>query len=87
MGEAEEKLRYIIYKNSGVNLSTAERIAKKIIDAGYLRVEPAHLEVLSDREYKKIIGYIPVEGHDVRKVSQATNAHNEAKGQLYRRIE
>ena len=64
-----------------------EALAQWAKNNGYLRVELVQLEVLSDREYKKIIGYIPVEGHDVRKVSQATNAHNEAKGQLYRRIE
>ena len=91
MGEAEEKLRDIIYNNSGVNLSTAERIAKKIIDAGYLQVEPAHLEVLSDEELHQFYltisdPFIPRYLDTGRQIIQATNAHNEAKGQLYRRI-
>ena len=66
-------------------------ILKLIKDAGYLQVEPVQLEVLGDEEISTI-------WHEynenqswhgqlrrIRKVSQATIAHNEAKGQLFRR--
>jgi len=73
------------------NLVAADQILALIKDAGYLQVEPVQLEVLGDEEISTI-------WHEynenqswhgqlrrIRKVSQATIAHNEAKGQLFRR--
>ena len=50
---------------------------------GYLRVEPAQLEVLSNEEFDAM-GY-DKDFDTKRTISQATIAHNEAMGQLYRR--
>ena len=71
-----------------------------IKQAGYLPVEPVKLEVLGDEEIKEELKKyyteeqmeMPKEIYDIvcgiiSIVRQATNAHNEAKGQLYRRID
>lgn len=77
------------------------RLAKCIIDAGYLPVEPVTLEPLGDEDVIiAVCGDCPFEGkpsfydedchacqRQLKGVSQATIAHNEAKGQLYRRKE
>jgi len=91
------RLVEIIYKNSGVKLSTAQRIADAIFGEGFLLVEPAQLEVLGDEEIRNQIEYLythnphlPIESMLIAlcgSISQATNAHNEAKWQLHRRIE
>ena len=66
-------------------------LAKWLISKGYLPVEPVQLEVLGDEEMKSVIkeniALLDNEEKAVEllfKVSQNTNAHNEAKGQLYR---
>ena len=87
-----EKLAGIISKWHGEKKScpVCLRIAKEIMEAGYLLVEPVQLEVLTDEE----IGIITGEGNfrleyywqELKAVSQATITHNEAKfGKLYRR--
>jgi len=68
-----------------------EILAQWAEQAGYLPVEPVQLEVLGDEEIHKrflIIEdpFIPRYLDTGRQTSQATNTHNEAKGQLYRRI-
>ena len=85
-----EKLAEIVGKyHMGCNLPVecntecAKCCAKAILDAGYLPVQPVQLEPLTDKDYEKIIGYIPLEEHDVLKVCQATIAYN-SKEQLYR---
>ena len=78
------------------NITNFEAIANDILEAGYLPVEPVQLEVLSD---KAIINLAMVSRYYVgskeekafiecvKNIIQATLAHNEAKGQLYRRKE
>ena len=62
----------------------AEEILAQWAEAnGYLPVEPAQLEVLSDEEFDAM-GY-DKDFDTKRTISQATIAHNEAMGQLYRR--
>ena len=108
MSEAEEKLREILEKHItlhsihggyGVfNITSFEAIVNNIIEAGYVKVEPVHLEVLTDEEILSAFDgdFSPVYfDHNptadevmlikLKLVVQATLAHNEAKGQLYRR--
>ena len=69
-------------------------IAESVKHAGYLPVQEVQLEVLTFNQ-EQILGLIPAQAildYDkakevLEKVSQATNAHNEAKGQLFRRAE
>ena len=66
--------------------------ALALLDAGYLLVEPAQLEVLGDEEIRDIqrkYTRFPGDKTDIgegRAISQATIAHN-SKEQLYRRVE
>jgi hypothetical protein len=100
MSEAVEKLAKII-KECGsycveldgyvLNPSTA---ACKVLNAGYLPVEPIKLEVLGDDEIASLLGKCvsweeisEMEKIDLKRIIQATIAHTEAKGQLYRRKE
>jgi len=67
-------------------------LSQTLIKAGYLPVEPVQLEVLSDEEMLKAIPtWIAYQGKAItsrdRQIAQDTIAHNEAKGQLYRRVE
>lgn len=71
-------------------LADAGRILDLVKLAGYLQVEPVQLEVLGDKKMalafygdEDVGGFWHREG--CKAVSQATIAHNEAKGQLYRR--
>ena len=75
----------------------ADQILNLIKEASYLLVEPVQLEVLGDEEIKETAKYVPTKEEWVIKpehrywqdkaISQATITHNEAKGQLYRRID
>ena len=83
-----EKLADIIYLNSGVYRSTAVAMAKKIMQAGYLPVEPVQLEVLPPEALNDALTEA-YKTHAKSKhtfISQATITHNEAKGQLYREV-
>ena len=80
--DKEERKEYIKW---------AKFLLSIIKEAGYLPVEPVQLEVLGDEEMKSVIkeniALLDNEEKAVEllfKVSQNTNAHNEAKGQLYR---
>src|SRR3990167_2447613 len=99
MSESEEKLREQITEILASCLSDNDirprvnEVLEAFEEAGYLLVEPVQLEVLSDEEIKKAWGQLPYpysyrEPLEWMKLaSQDTNAHNEAKGQLYRRKE
>ena len=90
-GTNSEGYKDIVNLDKEPALQFADQILALIKDAGYLQVEPVQLEVLGDEEISTI-------WHEynenqswhgqlrrIRKVSQATIAHNEAKGQLFRR--
>ena len=73
----------------------ASELAEHLIRLGYLPIEPVQLEVLRDEKIKWELEKIQPEGFDwvsttpnemvkFKAISQATNVHNEAKGQLYR---
>lgn len=64
--------------------------AKFLIDAGYHQVEEVQLEVLAKEEMRKKNDAQPADakyGDVFEAITQATIAHNEAKGKLYRRVE
>ena len=102
MSEAEEKLIKILEEHItlhsvrqgyGVfNITSFEEIARGILEAGYLRVEPVQLDVLTNEEILEALPSWGVIYQDKvitsrdKLVSEATIAKN-SKKQLYRRIE
>ena len=65
----------------------AGELAEHLTRLGYLPVEPAQLEMLTQEKMLETLGYIkfnPAFADELKRISQATVAHNEAKGQLYR---
>ena len=102
MSEEVEKLEEIIrtwvIEEYPIGTETFLDLAQSIIKAGYLPVELVQLEGLGDKEIRYKLEEIQPEGFDwtditdtemikFRAISQATITHNEAKGQLYRRVE
>ena len=86
----------------GERLLIRDELTNKILylikKAGYFPVELVQLEGLGDKEIRYKLEEIQPEGFDwtditdtemikFRAISQAAIAHNEAKGQLYRRVE
>ena len=70
--------------------SVAQAQLDKVLKKQLAKFVPVQLEVLGDEEIKGHMLYSDVAfGKELilwgAKISQATNAHNEAKGQLYRR--